>query len=73
MRQAVADLAQDLETLMGDGAAVEIQSMGVETPGQAGLPREGGRIGDLLEGDTRATERRVGAPEALRPTEVGQA
>jgi hypothetical protein len=73
MRQPFADPAQDGKARVGNGPPVELQAMPVEAPGEAGLALEGGRIGNLLEGDARATERRVGAPETLRAAKIGQA
>jgi hypothetical protein len=73
VRQAFTDLAQDLETFVRNRAAVELQSMSVETPGQARLRCEGRWIGDFLEGDAGSSERRISSPETLRTTKIGHA
>ena len=59
MRQALTDPAQDLETFVRNRATVELQSMSVETPGQARLRCKGRWIGDLLKDDAGSSERGI--------------
>ena len=70
--QVLADPTQNLESLVRNGVPVEVQSVPVETPGQAWTGDKGRGIGDLLESDARPTKSRVGAPEALPATKIGQ-
>jgi len=73
VREALAYPAENLESLVGLGLAVEFQAMSVESPGQTRVGVEGAGIGDLGEVDDTFSEGRVGAPEALSSAEIGEA
>ena len=73
VRDVFRDVEQQAKSGVGFGSPVKVEAMTIEAPCEPRIGSKGGRIGNGLESDSGASERRVNRPETPRPTKVGQA
>jgi len=72
MRQPRRHLPQDAKPLVRRGGAVKVQAMPIKPPRQPRLIHEPPWIGDFLEAQPRAPQRRISPPQPRLATKVRQ-
>src|SRR5574343_490556 len=72
IRHRFSHIKQQAKVVARGCSAVQIQTMAVEPPGNLGPLEKGLGACDIFEAQPLPPERRIGAPESLRPSKIKQ-